>query len=426
MAVVDKEGNDIIKGSPRIDGWQNLFSGVGKRGRDKTDANYYTPYPYIYFDDELLTHLYTYEGLATKIIDTPANDMTRSWVTIENDDEGKIQEELKRIDAHNKINMAIKFTRLYRGALIFMVFEGDTTDFSTPAPKTIKGIKALRIYSAARVRITQANIISDVDSNYFDEVEIFPIRTRGGQLLNVHESRCLVFKGDPSPDFDINIDFEYRYWGLPVMVRIFERLSNYGIIEKGVSTLMQEASVGKYSIANLANFLAQNTNETINKIYTRIDIIDRSKSVLNAVLLDANSGEDYSRDTLNLSGIEGIIDRGMMNLSSVCGIPVTLLFGRSPAGQNATGDSDFENYYKSVRSEQTNWLIYPLRKLVNIVAGYLKVSEPKVRFNPLREADEKEKAEIRKLNSESDKIDIEQGIHTPEEILERRESENPI
>lgn len=37
-------------------------------------------------------------------------------------------------------------------------------------------------------------------------------------------------------------------------------------------------------------------------------------------------------------------------LSAVSEIPVTILFGRSPCGQNATGDSDFEQYYSMVQN----------------------------------------------------------------------------
>ena len=39
-------------------------------------------------------------------------------------------------------------------------------------------------------------------------------------------------------------------------------------------------------------------------------------------------------------------------LSSLTNIPQTLLFGRSPAGMNATGESDLENWYNFVERIQ--------------------------------------------------------------------------
>lgn len=39
-------------------------------------------------------------------------------------------------------------------------------------------------------------------------------------------------------------------------------------------------------------------------------------------------------------------------LSALTNIPQTILFGRSPAGMNATGESDFENYYNFIERIQ--------------------------------------------------------------------------
>jgi phage-related protein (TIGR01555 family) len=426
MTLVDKSLNpeeSVLEKRLRKDGWANLFSAIGKRGRDKTEGNFFRSPSYDFFDDNMLTELYTYDGLAARIVNRIADDMTRTWITVKNDKEGKIQEELKRLEAHTIINRAIKWTRLYRGCIIVILFEGDVSALDTPAPLTIKGISGLRIYSAPRVHITTADIVDDPKSPYFDEVEVFPVRKRNGAIMNVHASRCLVFKGLPVPDYDQILDFQYRYWGLPALVPIYERISNYGVVEKGICSIMQEAVVGKYTMSNLASLLAQNDNESLQLIYDRIDIIDTCKSAINAVLL--GEGESYERDAVNFSGVEGIVDRMMMNLSAVSEYPVTILFGRSPAGQNATGESDFQSYYDKVSSDQDTWLFPPLKKLIDYIAVYTKVSDPKIEFNPLKEANEEQQAKIRKMNTESDKMDIETGVYTPEEVVERRGEVDP-
>ena len=78
------------------------------------------------------------------------------------------------------------------------------------------------------------------------------------------------------------------------------------------------------------------------------------------------------------------------------------------------------NYYDKVSSLQDTWLIYPIQRLVDTIASYVKVSNPIIEFNPLREATEREAAETRKLNTESDKMDIETGVYTPEEVRVNR------
>jgi len=413
----EKKEKMIEMNENRGDGWANALSALGK-SKDKTTRNYYDVPNYEIFTDEMLTDIYTTEGLGKKIISRPADDMTRAWFDIENDTEGVIQEELKRLKAHNHINYAIKMARCYRGAVVVMFFEGDFSEMNTPAPKNPRGIRFLRVYSAARIDISNIDIVNDFRSSFYDEVEIYPIRKRNGELMRVHTSRCLVFKGEEAADCHFRLPLHYRYWGTPVLMSIWDRLSNYAVTEKGVALLMQEAVIGKYTMKNLLDLLSKNTPECIDKIYTRMEIINASKSIANAVLLA--DGEEYKRDSITFAGIPEVIDRMMMNLSSVCGIPVSILFGRSPAGMNATGESDFQGYYDTISTQQDNWLIYPLKQLVDTIAIYLNISNPVINFNPLEEANEEQQAKIRKLNTESDKMDMDMGVYDVDDILERR------
>ena len=93
-----------------------------------------------------------------------------------------------------------------------------------------------------------------------------------------------------------------------------------------------------------------------------------SKSVLNAVILDRD--EMYDKQYTTLAGLPEVIDRFMLQLSGATGIPVTRLYGRSPAGLNATGESDLRNYYDLIEAAQRNRLMPPLRKLINIISEW--------------------------------------------------------
>ena len=54
-------------------------------------------------------------------------------------------------------------------------------------------------------------------------------------------------------------------------------------------------------------------------------------------------------------------------LSAVTCIPQTILFGRSPAGENATGESDLENYYNFVEGIQKRMLKKNIRTLIKAI-----------------------------------------------------------
>lgn len=70
----------------------------------------------------------------------------------------------------------------------------------------------------------------------------------------------------------------------------------------------------------------------------RLDLLNLTKSATNTMILDAE--EKYEKASKNISGIPELLDRFMLALSAVSGVPVSLLFGRSAAGMNATGDND--------------------------------------------------------------------------------------
>lgn len=57
-----------------------------------------------------------------------------------------------------------------------------------------------------------------------------------------------------------------------------------------------------------------------------------------------------------------------LDLSGASRIPVTKLFGRSPAGMNATGESDLRNYYDYVDTLREAKLRPILEKLLPVLA----------------------------------------------------------
>ena len=52
---------------------------------------------------------------------------------------------------------------------------------------------------------------------------------------------------------------------------------------------------------------------------------------------------------MTLSGVKDIVETTFATISAVSNVPQTVLFGRSPAGENATGDGDLENWYSYVQ-----------------------------------------------------------------------------
>lgn len=369
-------------------GWKNLLSKIGTKG-DKRTYNQFTADGLL--ADQELANIYATDGIGRKIITTPADDMTREWITLEEDKEN-ILTKLDEIDCQGKFNQAIRWARLFGGSAI-LIGAMDGGDFDKPLNKNrVKDIEYLKVIERGDIDLQSSEFNADEKSRNFGKIELFNIRLP--QTLNVkeyrkvHRSRLILFHGEDIPNSHINISMERKYWGLSVLQIVYDKLSDLGMSMSAVSNLMQESTVGKYKFSDLAAQLANNGEDAI---YNRMQIMDTTKSIINAVMLDKD--EDYQRDTINFSGIPEVIDRQMMLVSGIAHIPVTKLFGRSPAGQNSTGEADLTNYYDGVRSDQNNKVKGNIKFLVELLSKK-KNKLPEVIFNPLKQLSEKEKMEM--------------------------------
>jgi hypothetical protein len=132
--------------------------------------------------------------------------------------------------------------------------------------------------------------------------------------------------------------------------------------------------------------------------------MNASKSVINAVVMD--SEDEMARDYSTVAGLPELIDRSMLGLSGTTGIPVTRLFGRSPAGLNATGENDLRNYYDLVEATQKNRLAPPIRRTVDLICAWKGIKKvPEFTFNSLYQLSEEEKSKIAKTDMETRQIE---------------------
>jgi phage-related protein (TIGR01555 family) len=403
-------------GAFKSDGWKNLIIGLGKKV-DKTESTFFGHFPIL--DDEELTRMYMGEGIGKKIVGVVADDMTKNWIDITQDDKEEIAKELKRLKTFTEVNSSLRWARLYRGSItVIGVQDGKGLDQPLDL-KNLKGkeIKWLKTYPASKIQMTTNDIVKEQSSPYFEDIEVFTIQKTNGNFIKVHQSRCMVFKGETIPKDVDGTDFQNEYWGISTLQSIWKRLSNFGSIETSFINLMLELVIGKYKVEGLSNILASNNTKAVME---RMEIINVSKSLLNMLIMGEN--EDFIRDTVNLAGVPDMFDRFMMSLSAVSEIPVTRLFGRSPAGENATGESDLITYYDMIKTKQITWLQPPLQYLVSIIA-LTQGSDPEkhlIEFNPVWVPTQQQLIEMRSKQAETDKIYLETGVLSQLEVRRER------
>ena len=98
------------------------------------------------------------------------------------------------------------------------------------------------------------------------------------------------------------------------------------------------------------------------------------------------------------SGLDQVLLSFGQQLSGASDIPLTRLFGQSPAGLNSTGDSDIKTYYDGILRTQESQLRWPLQLLLEIESrnlfGVPLPRDANFTFAPLWQISDTEKSAI--------------------------------
>lgn len=397
----------------REDGYVNLLNKYGT-SQDNSEAYQFEREPII--PDMQLTGLYEGNGLFSKIIDTPAEEALKHGfdLNLKNDEVNAfVEEALDELEWEEKAATAIKWARLYGGALIVMLIN-DGGGLEQPVNwQNIKSIDELRVYERA---IVQPDYSSLYRQDYggkgegnrvskFGQPEFYYVSSVYGSF-RVHESRCLVFRNGVLPEQTSNSI--YRFWGMPEYVRIRRALRETVTAHTDSVKLLERSVQAIYSMKGLATLLTTDDGE--NQVLKRLNVIDTARGILNSLVIDAD-GENYDFKTFQFSGVKDVIDATCNMLSALTNIPQTILFGRSPAGMNATGTSDFESYYNFVEKIQQLMLKRNLRTLLDVIfragiASGAVEEEPdyKLEFNPLWSLSDTEQATVDQTKAQTAQI----------------------
>lgn len=387
----------------REDGYVNLLNKYGTK-QDNSEAYKFEREPVI--PDMQLTGLYEGNGLFSKIIDTPAEEALKHGfdLNLKSDEVNAfVEDALDDLEWEEKAATAIKWARLYGGALIVMLID-DGRGLEEPVDwEHIRSIDELRVYERS---IVQPDYASLYQQDYggkgvgnrvskFGQPEYYYVSSIYGSF-KVHESRCLVFRNGVLPEQTSNAT--YLFWGMPEYVRIRRALRETVTAHTDSVKLLERSVQAIYSMKGLASLLTTDDGE--NQVLKRLQLVDTSRGLLNSIAIDSE-GEQYDFKTFQFSGVKDVIDATCNMLSALTNIPQTILFGRSPAGMNATGDSDFESYYNFVEKIQRLMLKRNLRTLLDVVfrAGIASgdvTEEPdyKLEFKPLWSLSDTEQAAV--------------------------------
>lgn len=405
---------DLKKSMVVMDGWGILFTGAGITGIDPSKGASFKAKENLGEID--LVDLYSGDGVGARIVDLIVDDALRADFIVKGDTGRYLKQEFERLKFIKNLSKLCKYSRAYGGAaMIIGVADGSQAMSDPIKPNSIKKIGWLRVYD--RFRLTPMTIDDQLTSPHYQLPITYQITPISGNAFTCHYSRMIIMDGVDC--HDILRQFN-NGWGQSVFQRIFEDLANLGMSFNALSQILNTYIQDVVHVTGLHALIAAGGEETVKK---RMHYIDLGKQTINTVLLDAL--ETFERNIASIGGVPEALDKVMLHISAISGVPASKLWGRSPAGLNSTGEGDLANWENDVSSYQKTEVSPILEQFIALV--YLQESGKKkepddweIKFNPLRQKTETEQSQVYKAISEADDINVRNGILDPETVAEKR------
>ena len=350
-------------------------------------------------DMDLLTTMYRESWLTMRIIDTPSEDMTRAWYRFSAPLPEEDLETLRRLESRHSVRQeltdAIRWARLYGGSLALMVIRGEERRLSEPLdiglllPGCFQG---LLVMDRAQGVEPSSELEEDLDDPDFGLPKYYDADLDDFGTVRIHHSRVLRFTGRELPRREAQRE---NYWGASELEHIREELDKRSAASANIAQLIFQANVTTLKMSDFGDVLAMGTEEQKRRIRDAVLEENQFRTSFGLQLLSA--GDTLENHPYSFAGLSEIYEQFMLDMAGAAEIPAVKLFGRSPAGLNATGESDLKNYYEYIARLQERHLRPALEKLIPVLAlsawGFLPEDTGFV-FNPIAAESPAEHAEL--------------------------------
>lgn len=386
------------KKNKAMDAFSNPAARLGFGTMDLTQATSY-PMTRLNQNYELLTSLYRDNWIVQNIVSTIPEDIIRKWYEVKTSLDPEYLDKLKRLERkthlRKKLSMGMRWGRLYGGAAGIILIKGQD-DLSKPLdldavmPDSFLGLQILDRWTGV---YPSGTLVTDYEEDDYGLPEYYTIRDdEHGMIANVHHSRVIRFIGRELPWLE---QVTEQYWGESEIEAIFSEIIRRDNVAANIAGLTFRANLDYMEADGLDQLLGTGNAEMQRRFWNTM----QAQSVLesNFGMRILNKGDVIHNRQYTFTGLPEVYDRIMMDVAGAARTPVTKLFGRSPAGLNATGEADLNNYYDYIDSVRESTFREILERLLPIMALSCWGEIPDdldIEFPPMREANAAELADI--------------------------------
>ncbi len=353
------------------DGFDNLVAGLGLGQPNQLAQSGYIKANEVTRKRSTLEAAYRDSWVVGRMVDVVAEDMLREGIDLQaqlppGDSEAFILY-MRRLGVPARLGSAIKWGRLYGGALAVILIDGDDLEQPLRVENVQQGsFKGLHVLD--RWQVTPSNETIREIGPMMGYPESYAVHTgpEGSQTLgaHIHHSRVIRFIGVELPYYERIREMQ---WGASVVERAYDRILALDSSTHGAANLMLRSYLRTIGIDRLREILAAGgpPEKALLKMFAMIRAMQTNEGL---TILDKN--DTFATHSWNFGGVYDALQAFSEQIAGATGIPLVRLLGQSPKGFS-TGEADLRTYYDTISNQQEDDLRPAFEKLLPILARSL-------------------------------------------------------
>lgn len=352
------------------------------------------------------------DPIISSVIDVLSNDIIKNFgeiVYIGADDPNIKKEDMQeKIKIINKrfddlkvtdiLEQAIQTSLLLGGCGIFIEIANDTnsSELSNPiagklSKELLKSITNLKIVDPSFMIPTEYNATNPLNKSFYNPQKWMVLENE------VHCSRIPQIIFQKLPYF---IRPMYNFQGLSLSQKLEPLINDFYSVKSNIVKITKRMRTF-IVMSDLTSLFDPNcTTEETESVINRMKQL-KNGDTLTHMLLDKDK-EDFKDISSSISGLSDLLSTFAEQICVASQTPISKTWGQTPKGLNSTGDGDMNNYYDMIAGNQRN-MAYPFIKylieLLCIEQFGSEIDGIDFRFNPIKNVNPREKAEIQNLKA---------------------------
>lgn len=366
-----------------------------------------------------------------KMVGTIAEEMTRKWIklkTVGDEDKSdrvkQLYDALDRFNVRDRFREAAEHDGYFGGGQIYIDVQSakgvsawtDSVELQSKlflSDKKIKkgSLKGFTVIEPVWTYPGVYNTANPMSPDFYKPTEWFVM------AKTVNSSRMLDFVSREVPDL---LKAAYNFRGLSLTQIAEPYVNNWLRTRDSVSDMIHSFSIPVIG-TNMSTILQGGGAESL---LARLQMFNQCRDNRGAFAKDNDVSRPETVEFVNapLGTLDALQAQAQEQMAAVSSIPLVKLLGISPAGLNASSDGEIRVFYDYIHALQQSMFKDNLKRVLDIIQlSEFGDIDPEIyfEFEPLYEMSTKEKAEIRKIDADTDAVYTTIGALSNNEVREK-------